>query len=249
MAGHSKFKNIQHRKGAQDKKRAKIFTSLAKEIYVSAKINADPQYNPRLRAAIAAAKYKNLPKDRIEKAIVQASNKDNQENYFEVRYEGMICDGISVIIEALTNNTNRTAANVRAILNKHGAHLVETGNVSFMYDHVGIIKYLHKECDTEKLFEIAVSSGAEDVDQDEEYYIIYTPIKLFANIVESIASQYSYPVESYIGWRSRDTIPVLDIEKAQKIIKLVDAFDDDDDIERVYSNYEFSKEVYINLVS
>ncbi|KJV74792.1 transcriptional regulator [Orientia tsutsugamushi] len=249
MAGHSKFKNIQHRKGAQDKKKAKLFASLVREISLSAKSGADIQYNPRLRAAISAAKFNNLPKDRIEKAIAQANNKDNYENYFEITYEGIIFDGIAIIVEALTDNTNRTAANVRAIFSKYGGNLVGTGNASFLFDRLGIIKFESKVSTSEKLFDAAIEIGAEDIELDEEYHVVYTPIKLFTNIIEELAQLFGYPVESYIGWRPRNTVLISDTEKAQKLIKLVNALDDDDDVQRFFCNYEFSEQIYNNLLT
>ncbi|KJV55319.1 DNA-binding regulatory, YebC/PmpR family protein [Orientia chuto str. Dubai] len=247
MAGHSKFKNIQHRKGAQDKKRAKLFASLVREIFLSAKSGVDIQYNPRLRTAIAAAKFNNLPKDKIEKAIAQAVNKENHENYFEITYEGII-DGIAVIVEALTDNTNRTAANVRAIFSKNGGNLVGTGNASFLFERLGIIKFKSKVSTSEKLFDIAIEIGAEDIESDEEYHVVYVPIKLFANIVEELAQKFGYPAESYIGWKPRNTILISDIEKAQKLVILINTLDDDSDVQRVFCNYEFSEQVYNNLI-
>ncbi len=249
MAGHSKFKNIQHRKEAQNKKRAKIFTSLVREIFLSAKSGIDPQYNPRLRTALAMAKVKNLPKDRIEKAISQACDKNNQENYFEVRYEGFAAGGISIIIEALTDNTNRTAAYIRSILSRYGGNLAETGSVSFMFNHVGIIQFESSVAVNDKLFESAIEAGAEDVESDDICHTVYTPIKFFTNAMETLTKQFGNPVESYIGWRPQNVILVSDGEKAEKLLKLIEALEDNDDVQRVFSNYELSEDIYKKLIS
>lgn len=243
MAGHSKFKNIQHRKGAQDKKRAKIFTRLVREIITAAKSGqADPEFNPRLRTAINAARTMNLPKERIERALHQASSQDT-DNYEEIRYEGYAPGGIAIIVEALTDNRNRTASEVRAAFSKHGGNLGETGSVSFMFDHLGMISYPASAGTPEAMLEAAIEAGAEDVASDETEHTIYTEKEDYAAVLESISQKFNAPEEACIGWKPQNTIMISDIEKAEKILKLIDTLEESDDVQKVYGNFEFSEEV------
>jgi YebC/PmpR family DNA-binding regulatory protein len=244
MAGHSKFKNIQHRKGAQDKKRAKIFTRLVREIITAAKSGqADPDFNPRLRTAINAARTMNLPKERIERALQQASNPQDSNNYEEIRYEGYAPGGIAIVVEALTDNRNRTASEVRAAFSKHGGNLGETGSVSFMFDNIGMITYPASIGGEEIILEAAIEAGASDVESDEEFHNIYTAKEDYANVLENISSKFGSPEEACIGWKPQNTIQITDKEKAEKILKLIDTLEESDDVQKVYGNFEFSDEI------
>lgn len=250
MAGHSKFKNIQHRKGAQDKKRAKLFTKLVREILTSAKSGqADPAMNPRLRSAMAAARIQNVPKDRIDRALFQASNPSDGDNYEEMRYEGFAPGGIAMIVEALTDNRNRTASEVRSSFTKYGGNLGETGSVSFMFDHVGIIEYPAKVASNDQIFEAALEAGAEDVDSDEEHHIIYTSVENFSAAEAILVAKYGDPTEAHIGWRPKNVIEINDKERAEKLMKMIDMLEDSDDVQRVFGNYELSEELYKSLTS
>lgn len=243
MAGHSKFKNIQHRKGAQDKKRAKLFTRLAREIITSAKAGPDVSHNPKLRAAVAAAKAHNLPKDRIDRAINQA-NDPNTENYDEIRYEGFAPGGIALIVETLTDNRNRTASSVRAAFTKAGGNLGETGSVSYMFDHVGIIIYPATVAPSEKMLEIALEVSADDVESDEEHHIIYTSVENFAEASHNLIEKLGAPEESHLGWRPQNLIAIDDPDRAAKLMKLIDTLEDNDDVQNVFGNYDISESAY-----
>lgn len=246
MAGHSKFKNIQHRKGAQDKKRAKLFTKLVKEIIVATKSGqADPSMNPRLRTALIAARSQNLPKDRIDKAISQASGSGSDaSNYDEIRYEGFAPGGIAIIVEAMTDNRNRTASDVRSSFTKYGGNLGETGSVSFMFDKLGIIEYSASNIKFDDLFEYAAEIGVENIESEEDSYVIYTLIEDFSSVLDLMSKKFGDPSESKIGWRPKNLIMIDDLEKAQKLIKLIDLLEDSDDVQYVFSNYEFTEEIY-----
>lgn len=238
MAGHSKFKNIQHRKGAQDKKRAKIFTKLVREIITAAKMGGpDPSSNPRLRSAISASRSHNLPKDRIDRAISQASDPTDLDNYVENRYEGFLPGGVAFIIEALTDNKNRTAAEVRSAFNKYGGHLGETGSASFMFDRVGKIIFDKTVADDEAIMDAAIEAGADDVVSDQDCHVIFTQVEDFHNVLDFLQGKYGDPVESLIEWRPQNLIEIEDDEKLQVIAKLVDALEESDDVQNVFSNY------------
>lgn len=245
MAGHSKFKNIQHRKGAQDKKRAKLFTRLVREIITSAKSGTpDATSNPRLRTAINAARAQNLPKERIERALHQASDPSDVDNYTEIRYEGFAPGGIAIIVEALTDNKNRTAAEVRSAFTRFGGNLGETGSVSFMFNRVGIIQFPVEVASNDQIFESAIEAGATDVDSDEFCHTIYTEVDCFANCLEFLTAKYGIFEESYLGWKSQNTIVIEDKEKAEKILKLIDLLEESDDVQKVFGNYELSDKIY-----
>jgi len=246
MAGHSKFKNIQHRKGAQDKKRAKIFTKLVREIITAAKMGTDTNNNPRLRSAIITARNQNLPKDRIDKAMSAASDVNNNENYTEIRYEGFAPGGIAIIVEALTDNKNRTASEVRAAFTKFGGNLGETGSSSYMFNHLGILQY-PLISSTESLLESALEAGAKDVIFEEEVCLIYTDIEDFAQNLEFFTKKYGSPEESYIGWVPQNIITIEDKDRAEKLLKLVDLLEESDDVQQVFGNYELSDEIYDSL--
>ena len=246
MAGHSKFKNIQHRKGAQDKKRAKIFARLTKEIMVAAKMGLpDPDANPRLRTAILAARAQNMPKDNIERAIKKSSD-DGDTVYEEVRYEGFGPAGIGIIVETLTDNRNRTAAEVRSTFAKNGGNLGETGSVSFMFDRVGAIEFDAERADAETVFEAAIEAGAEDVDSSDAGHEIICAVEELHNLVNGLQDSLGEPRAADIIWRAQNDIAV-DGEAAEKVVKLVEALDDVDDVQNVYANFDISEEVLQQL--
>ena len=248
MAGHSKFKNIQHRKGAQDKKRAKIFSRLAKEITVAAKMGmADPDSNPRLRTAILAARAQNMPKDNIERAIKKSADADG-ENYDEVRYEGFGPGGVGVIVETLTDNRNRTASDVRSIFSKSGGNMGETGSVSFMFDRVGSIEYRPEAADVEAVFDAAIEAGAEDVISGEDGHEIVCSMEDLHGVVDVLAGVLGEPQAASIVWKPQNDVPV-DAEAAEKVLKFMDALDDLDDVQNVYANFDIADEVMEKLSS
>ena len=239
MAGHSKFKNIMHRKGAQDKKRSKIFSKLAKEITVAAKMGTpDPDMNPRLRTAIQAAKAQNMPKDNIERAVKKSLDAGG-ENYEEVRYEGFGVSGVGVIVEALTDNRNRTAGEVRSIFSKNGGNLGETGAVSFGFDHVGAIVYPHSVASEDAMFEAALEAGADEVETDEDEHTLYVDGEQLHEVAKALEAQYGEPHSARLIWKPQNTIE-LDDEKGEVFLKMLEALEDQDDVQNVYANFEVS---------
>jgi len=253
MAGHSQFKNIMYRKGAQDAKRAKVFTKLAREITVSAKLGIpDPAMNPRLRAAIQAARKESMPKDNIERAIKKATGGDGAEEFVEMRYEGYGPGGSAVIVEALTDNRNRTAAEVRSIFSKNGGNLGETNSVSFMFTQVGEIAYTAGAGDFDTVFEAALEAGAQDVEQaevgEEPGYLILTDPDDFGAVSEALEQALGEPERSGLVWRPTTSSP-LDENQAGTMMKLIDALEDSDDVQRVFSNFEVSDEVMEKLTA
>jgi YebC/PmpR family DNA-binding regulatory protein len=239
MAGHSQFKNIMHRKGKQDKVRSKIFGKLAREITVSAKLGMpDPAFNPRLRAAILAARAENMPKDNIDRAIKKASGSET-ENYDEMRYEGYAPGGVAVIVEALTDNHNRTAGEVRSIFTKAGGNLGTTGSVAFMFDRVGIVEYDAKVADADAMLEAAIEAGAEDVVSGEDGHQIFTKADDLGEVSKALEAKFGEPRKSALMWKPQNTIAVDD-EAGEKIIKLIEALDDNDDVQNVTANFEMS---------
>jgi len=248
MAGHSQFKNIMYRKGAQDAKRSKIFAKLAREITVAAKLGMpDPAANPRLRSAIQAARAENMPKDNIERAIKKSQGGD-EANFENVRYEGFGPGGIGVIVEALTDNRNRTASEVRAAFSKNGGNLGETGSVSFMFDQVGRIEYATEVADAEAMFDAAIEAGADDVtSSDEEHEIICAPDSL-NEVSTALEKKLGEPRKSALVWKPQNAIEV-DSDAASTLIKLLDALDDNDDVQQTYANFEVSDSVLESLTS
>lgn len=237
MAGHSKFKNIMHRKGAQDKKRAKIFTRLLKEIAVAVKESGpDPEFNPRLRTAINGAKGSNVPKDKIDYAIEKASNPALAENYEEMRYEGFSAGGVSVIIEALTENRNRTASDVRSTFTKMGGKLGETGSVNFNFEKIGLIVYPFDIKTSDEMFEIILEAEASDISSyDEKHYIECKPDEL-AKVRDSLESKLGLPEEASLTWKVINYHEVETDEDKEKVQKLIDALEDLDDVDTVITN-------------
>ncbi len=249
MAGHSKFKNIQHRKGAQDKKRAKLFTKLVREIITAAKIGGtDIVANPRLRNSIAAARSLNLPKERIDRALAQASDPTDLDNYTENRYEGFFPGGVAIIVETLTDNKNRTVSEIRSAFTKYGGNLAETGSVSFMFDKVGRIEFSIEVASSDDVMEAAIESGAMDVEVDGGH-VIYTQIDSFSDSLEFLTKKYGDPIEADLIWRPQNTIIIDDLEKANKLLKFIDMLEESDDVQKVFGNYELSDEIYNKLSS
>ena len=239
MAGHSQFKNIMHRKGRQDAVRSKLFSKLAREITVATKMGLpDPNMNPRLRAAIQAARAENMPKDNIERAIKKALGGDS-ENYEEIRYEGYAPGGVAVIIEALTDNRNRTASEVRSYFTKAGGSLAETGAVSFMFDRVGVIEYDAKVASEDAMMEAAIEAGADDVASSEDGHEVVTAMDALRDVAKELETKFGEPKKAALVWRAQNQIAVDD-EAGEKILKLLDSLDDNDDLQNVYSNAEFS---------
>ncbi|WP_137043506.1 YebC/PmpR family DNA-binding transcriptional regulator [Pseudolabrys sp. FHR47] len=239
MAGHSQFKNIMHRKGKQDKVRSKVFGKLAREITVAAKLGLpDPAFNPRLRLAILAARAENMPKDNIERAIKKASGSE-QENYEEIRYEGYAPGGVAVIVETLTDNTNRTAGDVRSIFTKAGGNLATTGAVSFMFDHVGVVEYDTDKASADAMLEAAIEAGAEDVISDESGHQIVTQLESLNEVTKALEAKFGEPRKSGMVWKPQNTVAVDD-EAGEKIVKLVEALEESDDVQNVYANFELS---------
>lgn len=250
MAGHSQFKNIMYRKGAQDAKRAKQFTKLQREITVAARQGLpEPDKNPRLRAAIQAARKASMPKDNIDRAIKKATGGDADSDFVEMRYEGYGPGGAAVIVEALTDNRNRTAAEVRSLFNKHGGSLGETNSVSFMFDQVGEIAYLPETADAESMFEAALEAGADHVESDQAGgHVILTAVEDFAAARDALEERFGPAERASLTWKPKSTSPV-DEEQAATLLKLLDALDDNDDVQRVSANFEVSDEVLERLIA
>jgi YebC/PmpR family DNA-binding regulatory protein len=239
MAGHSQFKNIMHKKGRQDAIRSKLFSKLAREITVAAKMGLpDPSMNARLRAAMLAARAENMPKDNIERAIKKASGAD-AETYDEVRYEGYAPGGVAVIVEALTDNRNRTAGEVRSYFTKAGGSLAETGAVSFMFDRVGSIEFDRKVASEDAMLEAALDAGAEDVSTSDDGHEIITTLESLRDVGQALEQKFGEPRKAALIWRPQNTISVDD-EAGEKILKLVGALEDNDDVQNVYANFEVS---------
>jgi YebC/PmpR family DNA-binding regulatory protein len=237
MAGHSQFKNIMHRKGRQDAVKSKMFSKLAREITVAAKMGTpDPDMNPRLRLAINAAKAQSMPKDNIQRAINKASGGD-AENYDEVRYEGYGPGGVALIVEALTDNRNRSASNVRAAFTKAGGALGETGSVSFMWDRAGEIFYPPETGDADRIMEAAIEAGADDVQSDEEGHTIYCAFENVGDVSKALEAALGEAESVKVIWKPKNNVPV-DEERAQSLMRLVATLEDDDDVQNVYANFE-----------
>ncbi len=241
MAGHSKFKNIMHRKGRADAARSKLFSKLSREITVAAKTGLpDPSMNPRLRLAVNNAKAESLPKDVIERAIKKGQGGD-AESYDEIRYEGFGPGGVGVIVEALTDNRNRAAANVRSIFAKNGGALGETGSVSFNFDRMGQITYPASAGSEDAVMEAAIEAGAEDVESDEESHVIWTAFEDMTTVIDALTGTLGDPRTTAITWRPKMLVPV-EGDAVATIMKLIDTLDDEDDVQNVYANFDISDE-------
>jgi YebC/PmpR family DNA-binding regulatory protein len=246
MAGHSKFKNIMYRKGAQDKKRSALFSKLSREITVAAKMGLpDPEANARLRAAVIAARAQSMPKDNIQRAIDKASGND-AENYEEIRYEGFGPGGVALIVEALTDNRNRTATNVRTAFSKNGGNLGASGSVSHGFERLGLVEYPAASGDAEQVFEAAIEAGAEDVESDEDGHRIWTSIDDLHGVARALEAALGEPEGVKLAWRARTNVEVGEDEAAQ-LLKLVDTLEEDDDVQTVWGNYEVSDAVLEKL--
>jgi YebC/PmpR family DNA-binding regulatory protein len=239
MAGHSQFKNIMHRKGKQDKVRAQLFAKLGREITIAAKLGMpDPAFNPRLRAAILAAKAQSMPKDNIERAIKKAAGGD-AESYEEIRYEGYGPGGVAVIVEVLTDNRNRAASDVRSTFSKNGGNLAETGAVSFMFDRVGVVEFNAGVANADQMLEAAIEAGAEDVVSSAAGHEIYTTPESLNDVSKALEAKFGEPRKSALLWKPQNTVPVDD-EKGEQLFGLIETLEELDDVQNVYANFEVS---------
>ncbi len=246
MAGHSKWANIQHRKGRQDAARSKLFSKLSKEITVAAKMgDPDPDKNPRLRLAVKEAKAVSVPKDVIDRAIKKSQGGD-AETYEEIRYEGYGPGGVAVIVEAMTDNRNRTASNVRSTFGKHGGNLGETGSVAFMFERKGQVIYPASAGDADALMMAAIEAGAEDVESSEDGHLVWCADTDLAEVSGKLEDQLREADSARLVWRPQ-TVTELDLETAQKLMRLIEALEDDDDVQNVTANFEISDEVMAEL--
>jgi YebC/PmpR family DNA-binding regulatory protein len=247
MAGHSQFKNIMHRKGAQDAKRARIFAKLIREITVSAKSGLpDPAANPRLRAAVTAANKANMTRDTVERAIKKATGAGQGDEYAEVRYEGYGPYGVAFIVEALTDNRNRTAGEVRSAFSKAGGALGETNSVNFMFHRLGVIRFPAPAGSADAMLEAAIEAGAENVGSDESGHEITTAVDDFFAVRDALEQQFGQPEEARIEWRPT-TLITLDEDRAASILKLIDALEDSDDVQNVFANFDIPDSVMQRL--
>ncbi|MBL6927539.1 MAG: YebC/PmpR family DNA-binding transcriptional regulator [Rhodospirillales bacterium] len=247
MAGHSQFKNIMYRKGAQDAKRAKVFTKLIRELTVAAKTGLpDPEMNPRLRSAIQAAKAANMPKDTMERAIKRGAGGDDDSNFEEVRYEGFGPGGVGMIVEALTDNRNRTASEVRAAFSKHGGNLGESGSVTFMFEHVGWIEYKADVASADEMFEAALEAGAADVESGDAGHEISCATDDLSIVRDALESKFGTPEAARLDWKPMNTIPVGE-HTAETLFKLLNVLEDSDDVQRVTSNFDVPEDVMERL--
>jgi YebC/PmpR family DNA-binding regulatory protein len=246
MAGHSQFKNIMHRKGRQDKVRSKLFGKLAREITTAAKLGQpDPAFNPRLRAAIIEARAENMTKDVIERAIRKSQGGD-AENYDEMRYEGYGPGGVAVIVEVLTDNRNRTAGDVRATFTKAGGNLAETGAVSFMFDHVGVVEFDAKLANADQMLEAAIDAGAEDVVSGDNGHEVYTTTETLRDVAKALEAKFGEPRKAGMVWKPKNTVAVDD-EKGEQLIGMIETLNENDDVQNVYANFEVSDAVIAKM--
>ncbi|MBF0354387.1 MAG: YebC/PmpR family DNA-binding transcriptional regulator [Alphaproteobacteria bacterium] len=247
MAGHSQFKNIMHRKGAQDAKRAKVFTKIIRELTVSAKTGLpDPAANPRLRAAIQEARGNNMPRDTIERAIKRGQGGGDDSNYEEVRYEGYGPGGVAIIVEALTDNRNRTASDIRSAFSKNGGSLGETNSVSFQFDRVGAIHYPVKAASADAMFEAALEAGADNVESSEDGHDVTCSMDDLGAVRDALEAKFNTPESARLEWRPKLTTPI-EGEAAETLLKLLEILDDHDDVQRVASNFDMSEETLARL--
>ena len=247
MAGHSQFKNIMHRKGAQDKKRAKVFTKLIRELQTAARTGLpDVNANPRLRAAVMAARQANMPKDTVERAIKRGSGGDDGERYEEVRYEGYGPGGVAIIVEALTDNRNRTASDIRAAFTKSGGNLGETNSVAFMFDHVGEIRYPAGAASADAMFEAALEAGADNVESGAEMHEVTCASDDLTAVRDALEQKFGAPESARLAWKPKSTTPT-DAPTAETLLKLLETLEDSDDVQNVYANFEVPDEVMARL--
>jgi YebC/PmpR family DNA-binding regulatory protein len=246
MAGHSKFKNIMYRKGAQDKKRSALFSKLSREITVAAKMGLpDPDANARLRAAVIAARAQSMPKDNIQRAIDKASGSD-AENYEEIRYEGFGPGGVALIVEALTDNRNRTATNMRTIFSKNGGNLGASGSVSHGFERLGLIEYPANAGDSDKVLEAAIEAGAEDVESDDDGHRIWTNVDSLHEVARALEPMLGEGEGAKLAWKPSTEVEVRG-DQAQQLARLMEALDEDDDVQTVWGNEKIPDEELANL--
>ena len=249
MAGHSQFKNIMVRKGAQDARRGRLFTKIIRELTTAAKQGQpDPSANPRLRAAIAAARNANMSKDTIERAIKRGAGGADDANYEEMRYEGYGPGGVAIIVEALTDNRNRTASEIRIAFSKAGGHLGETNSVSFMFDRKGVIRFPAKAASADAMFEAALDSGADDVSSDPDAHEVVCATEQFAAVRDALEAKFGAPQEARLQWRPRSSVAV-GAEAAESLLKLLDVLEDNDDVQTVAANFEVADDVMARLTA
>ncbi|MCC7425572.1 MAG: YebC/PmpR family DNA-binding transcriptional regulator [Alphaproteobacteria bacterium] len=247
MAGHSQFKNILHRKGAQAARRARKFATLIREITVSARQGLpEPAHNPRLRAACAAAREENMPRDTIERAIKKAAGPGAGDDFAEVRYEGYGPNGVAIIIEALTDNRNRTASELRSAFSKYGGALGEPNSVAFMFERLGVIRYAADAADADAMFEAALEAGAANVESGAAGHEVTTDVASLHAVRDALEARFGAPAEARFDWRPATTVP-LDEEQAQSVLKLLDVLDESDDVQNVFANYEIPEAVMERL--
>ena len=247
MAGHSQFKNIMYRKGAQDKKRAKTFTKIIRELTTAARSGLpDPAANPRLRAAVLSARQANMPRDTVERAIRRGSGGEGGDAYEEVRYEGYGPGGVAVIIEALTDNRNRTASEVRAAFTKAGGTLGETNSVSYMFERIGEISYPASTASVDDMFEAVLEAGAENVESDAEQHLVTCAPEDFNAVRDALESRFGAAAAAHLVWRPKTTAPI-DEEAATTLFKLLETLEDSDDVQNVYANFEVSEDIMARL--
>ncbi|MBV8397312.1 MAG: YebC/PmpR family DNA-binding transcriptional regulator [Acetobacteraceae bacterium] len=247
MAGHSQFKNIMHRKGAQDAKRGRLFARLIREITVAARNGLpDPGSNPRLRAAVVAARQANMPRDTVERAIKKASGAGGGDEYAEVRYEGYGPSGVAIIVEALTDNRNRTASDVRSAFAKYGGTLGETNSVSFMFNRLGVIRYPASAATADHMLEAAIEAGADNAETDTDAHEITAAVEDFFAVRDALEARFGEPETARLEWRPTTTV-TLDEERAGAVMKLLDALDDSDDVQNVYANFDIPEAVMARL--
>ncbi len=248
MAGHSQFKNIMYRKGAQDAKKARVFAKLAREITVAAKSGLpEPDKNPRLRLAIQAARAESMPKDNIERAIAKATQTAGGADFVSMRYEGFAPNKAAVIVEALTDNKNRTASNVRTIFGKRGGAMGETGSVAFNFERIGFIQYPASAADADTMFETALEAGANDVVSDEEFHEIETLPDELAAVTEALEAKFGTPSASRLDFKPTVKVDITDLETAKKFLEFIDALEEDDDVQHVYHNAEIAESILAEL--
>jgi len=247
MAGHSQFKNIMHRKGAQDKRRAKVFTKLIRELTTAARSGLpDPAANPRLRAAVIAARGANMPKDTVDRAIKRGAGGAEADNFEEMRYEGYGPGGVAVIVESLTDNRNRTASEVRAAFTKAGGNLGETNSVSFMFDKVGQITYPAAIASSEAMFEAAVEAGADDVESGADEHVVLCAADSLNSVRDALERKFGAPAAARVVWKPKTLTPV-DGDTAEALFKMLEALEDSDDVQNVFANFEVSDDVMARL--
>jgi YebC/PmpR family DNA-binding regulatory protein len=247
MAGHSQFKNIMYRKGAQDKKRAKVFTKIIRELTTAARTGLpDPNANPRLRAALLSARQANMPKDTVDRAVRRGAGGDGEEAYEEVRYEGYGPGGVAVIVEALTDNRNRTASEVRAAFTKAGGALGETNSVSFLFERGGEILYPAAAASADDMFEAVLEAGADNVESDAEQHLVTCATEDFNTVRDALEQRFGPAQTARLVWRPKTASPI-DEETAGTLFKLLETLEDSDDVQNVYANFEVAEDVLARL--